>query len=156
MWLPMEYRPDRILRIKLLKSYTRIEECHLARQNVATTVEGVIADLYTSMATATASVTNEKAGAFLTALYTTRRRFERYQKNDGGDRLWKKKHKMKDEFLSFSKDQQFRAFIADALLSDDSDNDEEEDASDEPYALAVQLDGLLDLLKEDEEEPSEG
>eukprot|EP00171_Calliarthron_tuberculosum_P022803 IDg22803t1 len=50
--LPDPYRPDLILKNKLLSACEGIEECRLARQKVAPTVDGVIADLYTSISTA--------------------------------------------------------------------------------------------------------
>lgn len=144
-----DYRTARILRDKLLNACSGIDECRLALQKVAPTVEGVITDLHTSMATTTASAKYDKTDALVTALYTTRRRFEQYRKYERGDRQWKNRSKMKDKFSSLRKDKRFSTFITDALFDEsESDKYDKEEASDSPDALPVQLNGLIALLKE--------
>jgi len=74
--LPNDYRSDVLLKNKLLSACDGVEECRLARQKVAPTVEGVIADLHTSISTsASSSISNlGDTRAFLTALYTERKK----------------------------------------------------------------------------------
>lgn len=49
--LPHGFRKDDILMNKLLNACEGVESCRLARQKPASTVEGIIADLYTSIST---------------------------------------------------------------------------------------------------------
>ena len=72
--LPKEYRSDVILKNKLLSACAGIDECRLARQKVASTVEGVIADLHTSISTASTSSSQDTPNDLLTALFTTTRK----------------------------------------------------------------------------------
>lgn len=63
--LSKDYKPDVILRHKLLNSCKDIDEC-LARQKIAPTVERDIADLNISIATAPESKLTVKSTAFIT------------------------------------------------------------------------------------------
>ena len=49
MTLPRPYRDEALMRNRLLDACDGIDECRLARQKVAPCVEGVIADLQTSL-----------------------------------------------------------------------------------------------------------
>lgn len=74
----MDFRTDTILRNKLVTATPSIEECRLAQQNGAPIVEGVIADLHTSISTAPSKDADGKAK--LAALFTNRRRFDRFNR----------------------------------------------------------------------------
>lgn len=77
MCLPKDYRSDFILKNKLLSACSNVEQCRLARQKVAPTVEGVIADLHTPISISTLTNSEGKLESLPTAMYTTRKRHHR-------------------------------------------------------------------------------
>lgn len=83
--LPKVYQSDILMKNKLLSACAGVDECLLARQKVAPSLNGVIADLHTSIATYPTTKSEKKpdVNALLTALFTERKR-RGYQKSDKG------------------------------------------------------------------------
>lgn len=85
--LPSDYHSEEILKNILLTACVGIEETRIARQKVAPTLEGVVADLYTSTPTSDESCNrksdekNPTMDALITAYVTERRK------------LWRPKHR---------------------------------------------------------------
>lgn len=61
---------------KLLVACADVEECRSARKKVADSVEGVIADLHTSISTAAPKNSDDTGDALPTAFLTTRIRMD--------------------------------------------------------------------------------
>lgn len=68
--LPPAYNSDEMLCAKLLNAISGVEACRIVPQKPAATVEGVISDIYTSIATYKAP----ESAAPVTALFTDRKR----------------------------------------------------------------------------------
>lgn len=159
--LPKEYRSDIILKNKLLSACAGVEECRLARQKVAPTIEGVIADLHSSISTSTDSDAKPdnilNTNALLTALFTERKRFKRKPPRDKKAKkcfvctkvgCWSTKHSAEERIAAYKKNKGLKAYIMDSL---DSDEDEDNSPMDEKDADAyiTELDTLIESLLED-------
>ena len=161
--LPKEYKSEVLLKNKLLSACADVEECRLARQKVSPTVEGVIADLHTSIATSKSFDKPSKFGdasALLTALITERKRFNRYKvKNKPGKNCyvcgksgcWSTNHTTEERLSAFRKNKKYRAYIADSFLQEDKDGDDDETYSDAD-AFNVELDHYLEHLECNDQE----
>lgn len=132
--LPVPYNTDVILKNKLLTACDGVDECRLARQKVAPTLEGVIADLHTSISTMSdIKKPPDYGSSSAAALLTERRRFSFNRK--GGYRkgkscfvckkvgCWSSNHTPAERMAALRKNKAARVYILENLK--DSDSDEE-------------------------------
>jgi len=161
--LPVPYHQDIIMKTKLLTACEGIEETRLARQKVATDVEGVISDLFTSIATYSkpSSSSMDSTQAMLTALFTERRKYRRENSKKYGKKTcrvckkegcWSTNHTAQERIAAFKKNKRFRAYLT-GLISDGNDDDEKDDDSADAFVL--EMEDIIEELDNNEHDDSD-
>lgn len=170
--LPNEYQNDTIFKDHLLTAVDGIDACRLARQKVAPTLQGVISDLQTSIATVQVqqkpkdppeSDITKALLASTVALLTDRKKQFRKSDNFKGKRsnkkcfvckkrgCWSTKHTKEERIASFRKNKQTRALI----MGNQDESEEDSESSDEDDDIHEQLDELEALITLSERKSSE-
>lgn len=135
--VPAPYKSEVILKNKLLTACEELEECRLARQKVSPTVEGVIADLHTSISSMS-KFQKPIDSTSSTALLTERRRFNYTKRNNfrsgkscfvcGKQGCWSSEHSPAERIAAIKKKKRVRAFFLEKLRDLEDDEDEDADA----------------------------
>lgn len=152
--LPRSFHSDDLLKNRLLNACTGVEACRLARQKVAPTVMGVIADLQTSISTFNWSALIQNPSA--NALLTDRRRITQRggapwqgRRNNRGKAkcivcnkigCWSTNHTFEERKRALRENNRLRAFVMDVLsLTTSPDNDTETPEEQNEYDILEEI-----------------
>lgn len=132
--LPSSYRTDEMLMAKLLISVDTVKCFDLARQKPATTVEGIIADLHTSISTYPKPPTDDVPTVNMT---DRKRRVGTYSHRGkkrcfvcGSEGCWSTKHSRQERMEALKKNKGYRTMMASINTPEDNADTEMDDALD--------------------------